>query len=89
MYVHTFLQYNVIRSSIKRGIRLYDFELTFSYEIVFPFSQQIIKKVICSSKTICRPIYDVLNLSDVQLISQNKCLTELNLQEKIWMEICV
>jgi len=44
MYVHTFLQYNVIRSSIKRGIRLYDFELTFSYEIVFPFSQQIIKK---------------------------------------------
>ena len=44
MYVHTFLQYNVIRSSIKRGIRLYDFELTFSYEIVFPFSQQNIKK---------------------------------------------
>ena len=47
--------------------------------IVRPFRPQIIK-VICCSKTGCRPIHDVLNLNDFHLNSQNKWITELNLQ---------
>ena len=71
-----FVQYNSIHSSIKRVIRLYNFELPFSYEIVRPFRPQIIKVIFCS-KTGCRPIYDVLNLNDFHLKSQNKWITEL------------
>ena len=76
-----FVQYNSIHSSIKRVIRLYNFELPFSYEIVRPFRPQIIKVIYCS-KTGCRPIYDVLNLNDFHLKSQNKWITELNHQDK-------
>ena len=61
-------------------IRLYNFELPFSYEIVRPFRPQIIKVIYCS-KTGCRPIYDVLNLNDFHLKSQNKWITELNHQD--------
>ena len=61
-------------------IRLYNFELPFSYEIVRPFRPQIIKVIFCS-KTGCRPIYDVLNLNDFHLKSQNKWITELNHQD--------
>ena len=75
-----FLQYTSILSSIKRVIRLYSFKLPFSYEIVRPFRPQIIK-VICCSKTGCPLIYDVLNLNDFQLKSQNKWITEINLPD--------
>ena len=54
--------------------------MPFAYEIVRPFRPQIIK-VICCSKTGCRPIYDVLNLNDFHLKSQNKWITGLNLQD--------
>jgi len=74
------VHYNSIHSSITRVIRVYKFILPFSYEMVRPFRPQIIK-VICCSKTGCRPIYDVLNVNDFHRKSQNKWITELNLKD--------
>mgnify|MGYP000483563592 CR=1 FL=1 len=79
------LQYDSILRSIKRVIRLYNFILPFSYEIVCPFRPHIIK-VICCSKTGCRPLYDVLNLNDFHLKSQKNLITELNIQDNFGWE---
>ena len=54
-----FLQYDSILSSVKRVIRLYNFELPFSYEIVCPFRPHFLYVVL-----------KLLNLNDFQLKSQ-------------------